>query len=233
MTEQQPPASLFERMQAASKRMHSRSYFWFRSVGAGVGAVLVAALAVFIFSAVVFLWRERELGALPNFGWRGFSLLLHHFPWGLTIVFLVSLVLLLVMLYRWTPTYRWPVVLLAAFIFLASATFGFLASRSTVHGVLANRAIRGELPVFGRFYQPRIEDDHVVIGHIVEIGNEEWWVQTRDGSAFTVFMTDDTAFPASYEPMVGDRVIIIGDESGSSITADVFRPLPPPRYRPW
>jgi hypothetical protein len=233
MTDHQPPQSFNDRLNDASKRMHSRLYFWLRSVGAGVATTALAALIVFVFSAVVFLWRERELGALPNFGARGYSLLLSHFPWGPTVVFIFGLFLLLIVLHRMTPTYRWPVVFLLVFVFTSSAVFGFLASRSAVHGVLANRAIRGQLPVFGKVYQPHFQDDHAVVGQIISVNEDNCLLLTPDGETFTVYFTNETEYPKRYQPSVGDRIFVIGDEQDDSIEADTFRLLPAPRPQRW
>jgi hypothetical protein len=233
MTDHQPPKSFNERLNDASKHMHSHPYFWLRSLGVGVATTILAALSVFVFSAVVFLWRERELGALPDFGLRGYSLLLSHFPWGPTVVFVLALLLLVILLHRMTPTYRWPVVFLLGFVVASSAVFGFLASRSAVHGVLANRAIRGQLPVFGRVYQPHFEDDHAVVGQIIELDEDDWRLLTPDGDTFTVYFTKETEYPQFYQPAIGDRIFVIGDERDDSIEADMFRPLPPPRGGQW
>lgn len=234
MTEQQPPASLFEKLQHAVK-MRPAWYFWLRTVGVALGTAALATVVVFAIGALVFLWRSRELGVLPGFGFRGLPFLLGNFPWDAAILSFLGLVVLLALLRRFTPSYRWPLLFVVALAVIGATFFGAWASRAPIHGLLANRALRGELPpFFGRTYRPFIEDDRVVVGEITKIKGETYTLETPDGT-MTVKVTDETRLPR-FTLIIGTPVVVIGERQGNRIEAEAIRPahhrmmrLPPPR----
>ncbi len=233
MTESQPPSSLFEKLQHAVK-MRPRWYFWLRTVGVALGTAGLATVVVFAVGALVFLWRSRELGALPGFGFRGLPFLLGNFPWDAAVLSFLGLVVLLALLRRFTPSYRWPLLFVVALAVIGATFGGAWASRAPIHGLLANRALRGELPhFFGRAYRPFLEDDRVVVGEITKIKGDTYTLKTL-GETVTVKIMDTTRRPR-FTLIVGTTVMVIGERQGNRIEAEAIRPahhrmmrLPPP-----
>lgn len=235
MTEPQPPPSLFEKLQHAVK-MRPAWYFWLRTVGIALGTAALAVAVVFAIGALFFLWRSRELGVLPGFGFRGVPSLLWNFPWDAAVLSFLGLVVLLTLLRRFTPSYRWPLLFVAAIAVIGATFFGAWSSRAPIHGMLANRALRGDLPhFFGRAYRPFLEDDRVVAGEIIKIKGETYTLETPGGTV-TVKITDETRLPR-FTLTIGTPVVVIGERKGNRIEAEAIRParhrmmLPPFQQR--
>ncbi|MBI4092674.1 MAG: hypothetical protein HY420_01990 [Candidatus Kerfeldbacteria bacterium] len=221
MIEEQPPSSLLDKLQHAVK-MRPRWYFWLRTVGIALGTAALAVVMVFAIGALFFLWRSRELGVLPGFGFRGVPFLLGNFPWDAAILSFLGLVVLLMLLRRFTPSYRWPMLFVVALAVIGATFFGAWASRAPIHGILANRALRGELPhFFGRAYRPFLENDRVVVGEITKIKGDTYTLETPGGDV-TVKVTDDTRLPP-FSLTTGTAVVVIGERKGDRIEAEAIR----------
>jgi len=223
MTDHQPPQSLLDTIHAAGRRMRPRWFFWLKSVALALSTVLVAGLAVFAIGAAVFLYRERDLGTLPGFGWRGWTPFLGHFPWTTTIVGGLALIVLLVLVRRLTPSYRWPLMFLIAFAVIGGTAIGALTSRAPFHGQIANRALRGELPVIGPAFRPRFDDEQVFIGTVSVVTNDSVTMMVGD-EMIIIEISDDTHQPPSFRPSIGDRLMVIGERQGDTIQAEGIRP---------
>lgn len=223
MNDQTPPQSLLDKIHAAGTSMRPRWHFWLHSVLVAIGTVIVAGIAVFAIGAAVFLYRERELGILPGFGPRGWTPFLGHFPWTTTIVGGMALIVLLVLIRRFTVTYRWPFMFLIAFAIIGATATGALTSRAPVHGFLANRALDDRLPVIGPAFRPRFEDEQVFIG-TVTAKDDETLTMTDGRDSVTVQISNETRQPPSFSPTVNDRLMVIGKRSEDTIEAFGIRP---------
>ncbi len=90
--------------------MRSRAYFLFRAALAGAAALLVLAGALFMLSFLFFSVRESGVGYLLEFGEHGIGAFVALFPWTSLLLFVAFVILLEVIVRRFSFSYRFPLL---------------------------------------------------------------------------------------------------------------------------
>lgn len=232
MTEQQPPSSLFEQLHSAVRR-RPRWYFVARVALLTVGLAALTVIAAFATGAVIFLWRERELGAYAGFGPQGRTILVQHFPWLSALAAVVVAGLFIVVVRRATAWYRLPLATVMGIALIGAGILGLASTRMPYHGSLANRSINGPLPLFGHEFEPFIDEDSVLVGFVQVVASDHC-VIVNDRGRVTVRIDKETRAPRRYVMRVGERVIVLGRKEDGAFIAEQIRParmrIPPPRF---
>ena len=185
--------------------------------------VVLAVAAMFATSNFLFLWRSRELGVVSTLGSAGVPFFFAHFPYLSGAVALVGLVVLLVVLWKFTSSYRWPLFVFVTFSIVLAFAVGSWTSHVPVHGYLSNRALEKRLPFFERSFAPSIESDRVFKGRILNINGRVFFESPEGPLQLNVpAPTDDLPAP----------VFIIGERHGATLDVDAIRLLRPKRPFP-
>lgn len=215
---------LLSRIAEGKVHMRSRFRFVLSSVFFGVLLIGIIVCAVFLTSFTIAFLRASGAATLPEFGTRGFGILLHAVPWTLIGTGTILVLAAAALSHRLPAAYRRPLVVSVAVIAFGVGTLAVLIAFTPTHRYLRSHA--GRVPVLGPFYRShrfdRIRGMH--IGTIATVSADRLTIETR-GGAIVVFLDEETQRPPQSALAIGKRVVVIGDRTASGVHAYGVRPL--------
>ncbi len=227
-------------IESGEVKQRSRRYFVLRGalIGVGIGLVLLALL--YLASFVLFILRQTGVWFVPAFGLRGWFSFLRSAPWLLIGLMVLFIILLEVLVRRYSFAYREPLAFSVLGIVLVATAGGFLLFETSLHRALFSAAQRRTLPapianLYHNFGAERLDDVHT--GIILATTSEGFIIQEFCCSATdSVVIASDTQLPAEAGFAPSDTVIVFGLEASDSIHAvgirkagsDILWIAPPP-----
>ncbi len=199
--------------------------FMFEHVSIGAALVLVAVGLVFFGSFMGYLWHSAHFSDLPAFGPEGYGLVGRKFPWWELMVVLLGAGALIYLIRRHTKLYRWPLAVTVGVFLLAFAAASWAAIATPLHDSLANRSLRGGVPIVGGWYrsgQPLVRG-LITPGTIKKISDQQWKMITLDDEDVNVKISSTTQIDPTWHPSVGDHVVVIGERNDDTIKASAIR----------
>ena len=207
---------VMEAIRKGRVQMRPRWQFLLVSTLTVVGAFIVFLTLLYVASLAVFFLRDSGVWFAPAFGPRGWWVLLRRIPWLLVLFIAAFVVVLEVLVRRYSFVYRKPllasVLVILALIFLG----GFVIEQTPLHPGLALSAGRGQLPppfmmmYHGPLRMPRPADSFH--GEILSLTKDGFVIfDEDDAGTTTVLVTPRTRFPYGADFSPGQRVIVVGD----------------------
>lgn len=228
--------SISELVVAAAKsgklKMRPKWHFVLRAV-LWLAGTMVAALAVlYLLSLFFFIARETGIWVAPIFGWRGILIFLVSIPWVLVLSVLFFIVILEILVRRYSFAYRLPLLYSAIAILLVVVAGSVIVAGTPLHGILSHCSpempFRGDDPAgmaghpcgtgFYRDLGPR-RFDSIHSGVIGEISETEFVIVNRQRENLRVIVTKKTRLPFGENFSAGDTVVVIGNRHGDQIEA--------------
>ena len=212
--------SVMDAIKKGEVQMRPRWHFAALSLFALVGIVLVVLTLLYLVSLAVFFMRESGVWFAPSFGMRGWFEFARSLPWlliGLTIVFLVLLELLV---RRYSFVYQKPLVASVAAGIIIISIGGFVIARTPFHRTLYREANHQLLPPpIGILYRAPFRTPHppeVYHGTIFATSTSGFVVVDIDGEGTSsVVITPQTRLPYGADFSTGDLVVVFGDRIGT------------------
>ena len=200
--------------------MRPRWHFLALSAFAGVGTLLLVLTLLYVASLAVFFMRESGAWFVPAFGTPGWFALLRSLPWLLVLLAAAFIVLLEILVRRYSFVYQKPLVVSILGAVIIIAVGGFLIGQSPFHRGLFWHARHNELPLpFGMWYrEPFREPRSAEIYHGVVISASSSGLVVADineEGTSTVIITPQTRLPYGADFAPGDFVVVFGDDMGS------------------
>ncbi|NTV44493.1 MAG: DUF4401 domain-containing protein [Candidatus Yonathbacteria bacterium] len=223
-------------IKSGKARMKPKWHFVFRAALAAVGMFIAAIGIVYLASFIHFILRQNGVWFAPSFGAHGVWILLLSLPWLLIGAVILFIVILEVLVRRYSFAYKQPLMysLIGVIGFATLATF--VVARTGMHDT-AYRAVReGSLPIGAPMYGPLplTETSEVHPGVITAItGEHSFAIERVDGSVMSVEITDETKIPKGYAPQEDDEIIIIGHSKKSTVSAWGIRPVTKETFVPF
>ncbi len=206
-------------------RMRSRLHFFLTGALWVIGIVVATAVTLFLVSFIIFVLRGNGLFETSHFGMRGLVPLLFSLPWLIMfgIVFLVGI--LEVLGAQFALVYRRPLVYSLLGITLAVVSGGALIAQSTLHERIFAANQEHRVPGFGPLYDRALRDrPDVHVGTITALSPTYLEIETRNGTTTRIATTSETHMPPV--PFVlGDVVVVMGEQHNATITAFGIRPF--------
>lgn len=182
------------------------------------GALLVAGVAVvllfilYIISFVLFALRESGLWSVPAFGFSGVLLFLFSLPWVLLSATLVSIALLEILVRRFSFAYRKPFLYslggIIVIVFFGSA----FVAQEEVHDRVWRFTEKRHIPLIDPLYRgyavPHMKGVHPLT--VATTTKHGFMAMDRGGETLEVIVGSDTRFPAGFNFVLGDEVVVIG-----------------------
>jgi hypothetical protein len=199
-----------------------------------VGTVLIALTTLYLGSFIVFVLRQNGAWFTPGFGFRGFGIFFSSLPLVLLALSLVFMILLEILVRRYSFAYSRPFLYSALGVILLVTIGGVVIGYTSLHQRLFDESENGHIP-FGRpFYRQFTEPrGDVTVGTITEITNNGCKISGPRDEIFSVIVNDQTQLPPDNNLNVGDNIVILGPREGSTISAlGIQKPgfLPPPHH---
>lgn len=204
--------------------MRPRWHFVLRAVLLALGVTLSALAVLYIGSFIAFTLRQTGVWLAPGFGSHGWFVFFRSLPWLLIGVGVLFLVVLEVLVRRFSFAHREPLIYLTIGILavvIAGSVFIIPLQRAAFRAVRRDRA-----PFPGQFYlnfgAPHFLDIHR--GTVVSRQGNQFILQDPAGMQVTVFVASDTRMgPADVEFGPGDTVVVFGHQDGSVVRAEGIR----------
>lgn len=183
-------------------------------------AAVVFVLSLYLISASVFTLRMSGVALFLSFGLRGVAAFLASFPWVLTGISLVLLVVLVRMVRLLPFAYRRSIVYSALAAIGVSATLGLVVEQTPLHAALNNRADTGVLRIVKPLYrQQRVQQvRHAYVGTVERV--DAGVIELRTSAGIVRLGTDaSTQYPKGPAVAPGQRVLILGDNRSGGLYA--------------
>lgn len=214
-------------IEAGEAVMRPRWHFVLGNILTVLGIVFATVAAVYLMSFIAFTLRESGIIFTPAFGMRGMGTFLLTAPWVLITIAGLLLVVLEILVRRYSFSYRKPLLYTMLGIVLFSLAGSYAVAKVGIQERLQSAAERGELPLMGRMYARYERDsmERVHRGVIIEVTEAGFALKNRREELF-VNVSDATRFPGGREFSIGDHVVVLGERTGEVIEAVGVRKAP-------
>lgn len=221
--------------------MKPKWYFVLRAVLLISGIVLAVLALLYLVSFIIFILHQTGSWFVPEFGMNGITEFLVSFPWLIVLVAILFLVLLEILVRRYSFGYQKPLLYTTIGVLVLVTGGGFVVAATPLHRSLFDSAREEHLPLAGGLYKQfgTPHRDNVAIGSITEIEDETgYMIQDRRDQIFEILFGNDTDFPDGNNFVVGDSIAVFGNRTDdNTIQAIGIRkvtgtePPPPPHPR--
>ena len=191
-------------------KMKNKAYFIFRSVVLVLIIIFVSLVSLFFASLIIFTLKINGLLFLPPLGLKGLRMFFFSFPWFVAILILLLMFLLSNLAKKYKFIYRKPLLYSVLGIVIIVLIGGFICARFSFHDKIFE--YRERSPVISYFYE-RKEVKDLYIGLVVEVGDDGFVLETRDGKKLIII--------SNIIVKVNDPVMVVGERDGNIVK--VFR----------
>lgn len=165
-------------------KLRSKYIFLAEKLGIGSALALSIILAILFFNLALFYLRSSDNLSYLSFGSRGFLAFLDSFPYGLVIIFIISLFFAGLILKKTDMVYKKPFGHLAMFLIIAIMLLGVLLTFTRIAERIEQGMFDPRSP--GRFFRPFMERGlnerrGGIVGRVVEVGGGYFVIQTPRG----------------------------------------------------
>lgn len=208
-------------IETGAVKMRPKWHFAIRGALLVIGAILLALTLLFLVSLIFFVLRQSGAWYAPIFGLRGTYSLLLSLPWFLICAALVFIVILEILVQKYSFAYRKPLLYSAIAVIATAVVGGLVIAGTSFHGRLFEQARQDHLPVAGPLYRGYggTLPENLIRGEIVKIEETQVHLETPEGEEVEINIGPQTRFPLGIDLAVGDNVLILGDRDGGTMTA--------------
>lgn len=208
-------------VQSGIIKMRPKWHFILQAVLAVTGLVVLALLALYLASFIIFALQRSGVWFIPAFGLRGIFVFLFSLPWLLILLVGFFLIVLEILVRRYSFAYRWPLLYSALAVVLIVLIGGFAVAKTPVHRRLVEYdKANGRFCCAGMYRNmDRHQFDEIHVGKITEFSDRGFNIQNRNRDSLAVLVTPRTRLPYGFDYGVGDVVVIFGLRRGDSIDA--------------
>ena len=219
--------AVLNKIKSGQVKMRPKMYFILRAILVMLAVIGVALFTLFLISFINFNLRASGVLFLPDFGFRGIGLFFKSLPWLLILVALLLIIVLEVLVKRFSFTYRRPILYSVLAIIIIVFLGSFIIGKTQLHPGLFWRAQEGKLPVAGPFYReyglPKLKDVHP--GVVSEITDDGFRIETPQGDILTIIITPQTRFKLKTEIEENDEVVVLGERDNGIVEAFGIRKI--------
>lgn len=212
--------NLIDKIKKGEIKMRPKWHFVLKTLLIILSIIAASLFILYLTSFIFFTLRLSGVWYLPKFGFRGMGPLFFSLPWFLLLSAALLIVVLEILVRRFSFVYRRPILYTVLGVILLVLLGGFLINKTSMHPALFQRADRGRLPIMGSMYRgygmPDLEDVHR--GIVSEITDEGFVFQSQDNRLFTV-ITSGSRFSREQEIQKDNAVIVLGKAEDGVIKA--------------
>jgi len=213
--------------------MHPTRHFLVPRVCSVVLLALFALFLVLLASFILYAFHRTGVLYLPMCGSAAFGYLLHPFSWftgalffgGLVLVFLFGCIIC-----KTAKFYCMPLLIILLIFGTAFMAFGALVFMSPLHSFLKSFSERHDLTIVKSLYNTatRGTETHTATGIVRESTPDGFELVTLSKKIIAVRIDGSTTFQKDYMIHDNDAVIVVGNMSGTMMTAGFVHRSPAP-----
>lgn len=221
MNTRETPDTIKEEVQKAVEcgkvHMKPKWHFVLKTVAVLSAGLLAGLSLLYLVSFVFFVVAQNGAGDAPKFGLSGVLILLLSLPWVLVVASLLFILATLILAYKYSFAYGYPLVYSGLAILLLSVLGGAILYRTPIHARLWVKAYCKKLPVAGAIYRQMSNQvpKHITFGEITETTQEKIFIKLPNGEVVPANITKTRHVPVA-GLSEGDRVMMFrasGSES--------------------
>jgi len=213
---------ILEKIKSHQIKMRPKFYFVLKGILVMAAILIVGVFILFLISFIGFHLRASGVWYLPGFGLRALGPYFRLFPWILIIGSLILIVILEILVRRYSFAWRWPAFYSLLIIILIACIGGFLIEKSLLHPELFWQAKKGNLPfliapLYREFGAPKFKDVHRgVVENVTENG---FLLRKANDELLTIIFEPETKFPFDQKVKEGDSVVVMGKREDDTVHA--------------
>jgi hypothetical protein len=226
--------TVLDKIKEGEVAMRPRWHFVLKGFLLLVGMGVLALWLIYLVSFIVFALVTSGVIVIPFFGFQGLVGFLLALPWLLILVAAVFIVLLEILVNKYSFGYRKP-LLYTLFGVVGFTVIGtFLVSQSGIHDLAMQRSVESRLPLVGGMYKGYgiKPNEQVHIGEILAVNDNGFVIDERMNGQLNVVFTESTRKPPELVFKVGDKVIVFGSRLEDEIEAFGVKHFSGKTFRP-
>ncbi len=209
---------VLEAIKRGKIRMRPRWHFVLRAVLLITGIALMFLFLFYLISFIFFTMQQAGNWFVPVFGPRGWLVFLRSLPLLLICLSGIFIVVLEVLVKKYSFAYRKPLLYSASAVLLLVLLGG--AFMAPMHRGFFRSAQENKLPMMGLFYKnfgPPQRPGEVHRGEVIGRNSDGLQMQDVFGGTSTVVIYPETRLPYGADFETGDTIVVFGqkDESGT------------------
>ena len=212
---------LIQKIQTGEISMRPKWHFMLKAGLLLVSVVLVALIAVYLFSFLLFTLHRSGLIFAPQFGWHGVMMFIVASPWLLISILGIFLLILFVLVSHYSFSYQKPLVYsvvgLVLLVISASSFIQYLG----IHDRMQSFSDRHNIPGLRPLYNDPVDrrPPGIETGEIIEITKSGFILKSERGEELNIIITNRTKTPPSLTLVENLEVTVFGERKDKSITA--------------
>lgn len=217
--EEQIKNKILEAIKSGSVKMKPKWQFVLTGVLFVVGVILILSTLLLLTSFIFFSVNRSGISLGPAFGPRGIIIFLKYLPWALIGLSIIFVIILEILVRRYSFGYRKPLLFSLVAILLIVITGGIAAA--PLHKEPFKRANENKLPFAGPIYrgfEPRNFRD-VNKGEITEMFENGFRIKNADGEELKAFLPEQILPQFKNDFKLGDNIVIFGRRNFNEIQA--------------
>ena len=193
-----------------------------------VGIIVVALCVIYLLSFILFTLKQTGVGFAPLYGFKGLGMFVLSSPWLLIVFAAVFLVLLYILVSKYSFSYQRPLIYSMLGVVLLVLVSSFVIGQTSAHRSLQQFAEHNNVPGLAPLYRGVTNDrpENITPGIITELNTDGFVIQSDRNNKFTVVVSERTKKRRGVTYDVGDVVFVFGEKSGETIRAIGIRPAP-------
>ena len=186
-----------------------------------VGVALISLTLLFLISFIIFSLRNTGVWFAPSFGYRGIGVFLTSLPWLLIVLTVIFVVLLEILVKKYSFAYRQPLLYSALALVLIVTIGGVAIAQTPFHRGVMRQTFERHLPIAEPFYRGggMMGPGLIHAGSIEEITANGFILSSRLGEDLNIITSPKTQFPAGYDLIEGDLIVVMGERSDDTVQA--------------
>ena len=212
---------ILERIASDKISMKPRWHFALRLAVTIALLVAFGGLAFFLCSFLFFILPASGAWFLHDFGAPGWLHFFRLFPYLPAIILAASIILLGLVLERFSFAYHRPLVYLGLGTLLVVFAGSLLISKTPLHGSVYRQTRRAPLPVVDDFYRGygKMRSNDVFLGTVNNVATSTFQIVTVNGEPLIINLDEKTRCPFDCDLDIDDVVMIMGRRFDGSINA--------------
>lgn len=187
--------------------------------------IIIFAFLLFLISFILFALQVSELWYLPAFGFQGIELLLSNFPWLLVSMVIFFIIILEILVSRYSFAYRRPLLYSALLVIIIVVAISFIVRETAVHEKIYIQSGGPIKSFYDRYAKPNAAEFHP--GTALEVNDKGLTLELSDKSTIFVNITKETKIRPDFKIFPGARLLVIGKIRIGIIEAEAIDNAPP------
>ncbi len=227
--------AVLAKIRTGQAKMRPRWHFVLKALLVFFGLVIGFLTLLYLTSFTVFMLRQSGVWFIPIFGFRGVMMLFASLPWLLILAGISFVILLEILVRRYSFAYRKPLLYSLLGIIAFTVLANSVVARTGFHEKFFMRAREGKLPIAGGWYRDfgLAKSQNVHPGTVIEITEDGFRMENRRGETLTVIISPETRFPLGIDFQKGDQVVVLGERDNDHIGALGIRRVDSESHRPF